>query len=206
MKEKLLRRSCDVIKSSRPAKALYETFTLWSQTITWWLFNSSSTAYLIVYRGKNNKKSTRKSFKPAIWTDNHNFPLHVKASGSLREKVKDRQHEHLDEQRGCREEQKRRHGESDAHGKETRRNQESQVRKERSKEALSHQGRGEGGEARREKKVSSVKEVEDDLLFLDEKQKASHWSKQHPDDWTKADKRKLRSKKEEGEVENIYIL
>lgn len=121
--------------------------------------------------------------------------------------MKDRRDERLDEQKGYKEEQKRRHGESDAHGKENRRNQESQVRKERSKEALGHQGRGEGGEAKREKKVSSVKKAEEDVLFLDEKQNASHWSKQHPDDWTKAEKRKHRSKKEEGEVEknNIYI-
>ncbi|XP_070785922.1 ubiquitin carboxyl-terminal hydrolase 47-like [Enoplosus armatus] len=136
---------------------------------------NSSTAYLLVYR----------------------------ASGSLRDKVKERQGEihHLEEQRQYRLEHKRTFKERDADYKEIRQNQESrgQTRKERKKEALSHQVRGEERDEIREMNVSTLnRNVIEEEALLHQNQNTSYSSK-HLDSRTTPEERTQRSKKEEGD-------
>lgn len=106
------------------------------------------------------------------------------------------QHEHKGEH-------KRKLGQRDADDKENKhleQNQDSsgQMGKEKKKEALSHQVQGEEGDAKHEKKVSSFdRDIMEEDALLHQKQHTSYLSKQHTDNWTKAEKRKQSSKKEE---------
>lgn len=90
--------------------------------------------------------------------------------------------------RGSKEEVRRSHRESNAHGSEKRRNQESPVREARSKGTLSRQGQRDEAEFKREMKVSGVKTQK------------PHVISQHTDSWTKAEKKRPRSKNEDGEL------
>nr|XP_046237249.1 ubiquitin carboxyl-terminal hydrolase 47-like [Scatophagus argus] len=123
----------------------------------------SSTAYLLVYR----------------------------ASGSLRNKVKEPQ------------EHKRKSREHEGHDKENRQNRESsaQVRKERNKEALNHHSQGEVVDAKPERKVSSYRRSTAEEEFpISQKQITRYSTKQHPDTWTRTENTSERRKNEEGEA------
>lgn len=139
-------------------------FKIYSMVYCIYLFHSSSTAYLLVYRGKISKvhQQNIQSCNINRWLiilllllfPNPNF----KASGSPRDKTKERQDEieQPDQRRGYK-------------------------GKERKKASPVHQGRGEEGDAKR-KKVSSFNE---DMIKADpqhlrnQRQNRSHSSKQH---------------------------
>lgn len=113
---------------------------------------------------------------------------------TVKEMVKDRRDEHQDDLKGCREEHKRRHRESDNLAHEKSRHQESPVRKDRNREAPGYNWLGEGGDLGHEKRVSSLKRVQDDLPFADKKHSNTYLSRQHEEDR----KMKQRSKMTQG--------
>lgn len=115
----------------------------------------------------------------------------------MKETAEDRRDEHQDDLKGCREEHKRRHRESDKLANEKPRHQESPVRKDRNREVPGYHRRGE----RDEKRVSSLKRVEDDHPFVEKKHSNTRLSRQHEEDR----KMKQRSKTTEGK-KNVCFL
>lgn len=111
----------------------------------------------------------------------------MKASESLKETVKDRRDECQDDLKGCNEEHKRRHRESDKLANEKSRHQESPVRKDRTRESPGYHRWEEGGDWGHEKRVSSLKRV-------DKNQSNTYLSRQHEEDR----KMKQRSKMTQG--------
>lgn len=114
--------------------------------------------------------------------------------------MKDRWDEHQDDLKGSREEHKRRHRESDKLANEKSRHQESPVRKDRNREAPGYHRWREGDDLGHEKRVSSLKRVEDDLPFVDKKHSNTYLSRQHGED-----RKKQRSKTTQGK-KNVFLF
>lgn len=115
--------------------------------------------------------------------------------------MKDRRDDHQDDLKGCREEHKRRHRESDKLANEKRRHQESPVRKDRNREAPGYHWWGEEDDEEHEKRLSNLKRVEDDLPFVDKKHSNTYSSRQHEEDW----KMKQWSKMTQGKKRFLFI-
>lgn len=96
--------------------------------------------------------------------------------------MKHRRDEHQDDLKGCREEHKRRQRESDKLANEKRPHQQSPVRKDRNREAPGYHRWGEEDDLGHEKRISSLKRVEDDFPFVDKKHSNTYSSRQHEED------------------------
>lgn len=104
--------------------------------------------------------------------------------------------------KGCREEHERRHRESDKLASEKRRHQQSPVRKDRNREAPGYHQWGEEGDLEHEKRLSSLKRVEDDLPSVDKKHSNTYSSRHHEEDW----KMKQRSKTTQGKKKKKFFI
>ncbi len=113
----------------------------------------------------------------------------------------------MDEQREYKVENQRKFGQKNTDDKEKRQTQDSQgeMRKESNKEALSHVDQGEE-EAKSERVSSLNKGMTKEEMLFPKKQNTNSSKQLWRDNGTKAEKRKLRSKHEEGEMKEISHL